>query len=135
MRRSAEICDWEFSVPALAYSKNVRLPHTWNIVNGTMNYRGEGIYTAFCKLCIGCAWKTGKYIEEQIRKTAKRCQDKPLIISEFGLCEPAFEGGDKRRSEILAQRISIHRQIPNISGYIWFSLNDYRAQYGEYGEG
>ena len=46
MKRSAEICDWEFSIPALEYSKNVRLPHTWNVVDDTMNYRGEGIYTA-----------------------------------------------------------------------------------------
>ena len=80
-------------------------------------------------------WQPCEDIEWRIWKTAKRCWDKPLIISEFGLCEPAFEGGDKRRSEILEQRVSIYKQISNISGYVWFSLNDYRTQYGEYGEG
>ena len=49
--------------------------------------------------------------------------------------EPHFSGGDERRIEILRQRVAIYRTLPNMVGYIWFSLNDYRTHCGEAGEG
>lgn len=72
-----------------------------------------------------------KNIEKEVRKTAAYCGKKPLLISEFGLCEPFFKGGDERRCEILKQRVAIYKTLPNAIGYMWFSLNDYRTQCGE----
>jgi beta-galactosidase len=61
--------------------------------------------------------------------------DKPMVPSEFGLCEPAFSGGDARRSEIFKAKMQCYRSYPNIAGTINFCLNDYRTQMGEDGEG
>lgn len=30
--------------------------------------------------------------------------EKPLVISEFGLCEPAFPGGDERRTSLFLEK-------------------------------
>ena len=59
----------------------------------------------------------------------------PSMVTEFGLCEPAFKGGDERRTQILLERIPIYKSLPNMVGYVWFSLNDYRTHCGEAGEG
>lgn len=80
-------------------------------------------------------WQPCTKVEKRLRLTAKRCRHKPLVISEFGLCEPHFSGGDERRSRILSERLALYRTIGNIRGYIWFSLNDYRTHLGESGEG
>lgn len=66
--------------------------------------------------------------------TAKN-PDKPFIPSEFGLCEPAFEGGDERRNQIFLDKIRCYRKYPAICGTVYFCLNDYRTQMGEDGEG
>lgn len=66
--------------------------------------------------------------------TAKN-PDRAVIPSEFGLCEPAFSGGDARRTEIFLEKIRCYRQYPNIAGTVYFCLNDYRTQMGEDGEG
>lgn len=66
------------------------------------------------------------------------CRDnpcKPIVISEFGLCEPAFSGGDVRRTQVFAEKMEIYRRFPEIVGTIYFCLNDYRTQIGEEGEG
>jgi len=36
---------------------------------------------------------------------------------------------------ILSTRLTLYKKIENIKGYVWFSLNDYRTQMGEDGEG
>ena len=74
-------------------------------------------------------------IERVIRETYDRCGDMPSLVSEFGLCEPFFKGGDKRRTEILKQRVPIYKTLPRMVGYMWFSLNDYRTHCGEEGKG
>ena len=61
-------------------------------------------------------------------------KEKPIVISEFGLCEPAFAGGDPRRTEIFLEKMKIYREL-GVNGIIWFCLNDYRTQMGEEGEG
>ena len=58
-----------------------------------------------------------------------------FIPSEFGLCEPAFPGGDPRRAEIFLEKLSCYRAIPEIVGTVYFCLNDYRTHMGEEGEG
>lgn len=55
--------------------------------------------------------------------------DKPFFISEFGLCEPNFKGGDKRRMEDLAYHMGIYESKPYVQGAIYFDLTDYRTHY------
>ena len=60
---------------------------------------------------------------------------RPVVPSEFGLCEPAFSGGDARREQIFLEKMEAYRQHEEIAGTIYFCLNDYRTQMGEDGEG
>lgn len=61
--------------------------------------------------------------------------NKPIIISEYGLCEPRFKGGDKRRIEHFFVHQGIFNRVPWVAGTVYFSLNDYRTFIGETGEG
>jgi len=54
---------------------------------------------------------------------------KPFFISEFGLCEPNFKGGDERRLEDLIYHMAIYETKPYIEGAIYFDLTDYRTHY------
>lgn len=55
--------------------------------------------------------------------------DKPFFISEFGLCEPNFKGGDERRVEDLIYHMAVYESKPYIEGAIYFDLTDYRTHY------
>jgi beta-galactosidase len=55
--------------------------------------------------------------------------DKAFFISEFGLCEPNFRGGDERRIEDLIYHMAIYESKPYIEGAIYFDLTDYRTHY------
>ena len=56
---------------------------------------------------------------------------KSLVISEYGLCEPFFKGGDPRRIRHMIYHTSIYDTLDYISGVIYFCLNDYRTHMGE----
>lgn len=53
----------------------------------------------------------------------------PFFISEFGLCEPNFKGGDERRIEDIIYHMAIYESKPYIDGAIYFDLTDYRTHY------
>jgi beta-galactosidase len=55
--------------------------------------------------------------------------DKTFFISEFGLCEPNFKGGDERRIVDLAYHMAIYETKPFVQGAIYFDLTDYRTHY------
>lgn len=61
--------------------------------------------------------------------------DKPIVISEFGLCEPRFTGGDTRRIRDMKTHIGYYINKDFVAGAIYFSLNDYRTHFGESGTG
>ena len=60
---------------------------------------------------------------------------RPLLITENGISEPAFTGGDARRIDEMLYHINEWSKRPFIIGYIYFSLNDYRTHRGEEGFG
>ncbi len=86
-----------------------------------------------CNEYIG-TWQQGLDNEEAVRRFRRTNNEKPMLISEFGLCEPAFSGGDKRREQIFLDKVDIYRR-GDVSGFIYFCLNNYRTQMGEDGEG
>ncbi len=79
-------------------------------------------------------WEPSEDIESHMKRTCKKAEGMPLLVSEFGLCEPHFKGGDTERARILKERLAMYKETPNICGYMWFSLNDYRTHCGEEGE-
>lgn len=80
-------------------------------------------------------WMPCVNIPEKILAVNKLWENKPLVITEFGLCEPFFKGGDERRTQILVDHIAAYNHANKIQGYVWFSLNDYRTHIGEEGKG
>lgn len=53
----------------------------------------------------------------------------PFFISEFGLCEPNFKGGDERRLQDLIYHMSLYETKDYVQGAIYFDLTDYRTHY------
>ena len=82
--------------------------------------------TLLCGMNISACGSPAKMLKT-IVETHNRCDNMPSMVTEFGLCEPHFKGGDERRMQILLERIPIYKSLPNMVGYVWFSLNDYRT--------
>ena len=61
--------------------------------------------------------------------------NRPLFITEAGLCEPRFVGGDLRRVDDMIYHYKEWAKRDYIIGCIYFCLNDYRTQMGEDGAG
>jgi beta-glucuronidase len=78
---------------------------------------------------------SSEMLQETLSNFKKLVPGKPLIISEYGLCEPVFKGGDPRRIEHFLYNTDIYDQHDWIAGVIYFSLNDYRTHMGEEGKG
>jgi beta-galactosidase len=70
-------------------------------------------------------------VSEQLDRIAKEYQEKPLTISEWGLCEPVHKGGDPRRVKEMVRQIAIYGSKSYVAGAVYFCLNDYRTQMGE----
>ncbi|MGD9563292.1 MAG: glycoside hydrolase family 2 protein [Pyrinomonadaceae bacterium] len=67
----------------------------------------------------------GRYLDSVHRSYP----DKPFFISEFGLCEPNFKGGDERRVADMIYHMAIYESKPYVEGAIYFDLTDYRTHY------
>ena len=61
--------------------------------------------------------------------------NKPVLITENGLCEPANTGGDAKRIDDMLFHIKEWQKKPFVMGYIYFCLSDYRTHMGEEGFG
>lgn len=61
--------------------------------------------------------------------------NRPLLITENGLCEPANPGGDAKRIDDMLFHINEWKSRPFTIGYIYFCLSDYRTHMGEEGFG
>lgn len=114
-----------------------------NYISNSLHYGPDKDAT-----CVGDLLMWNEYIgtwqpSEDIHADLQGCIDSiiaanpemPLVISEYGLCEPTFKGGDPERENILIDKTNFYRKFPSIVGAIHFSLNDYRTQMGEEGEG
>lgn len=88
---------------------------------------------------IGTWHGSGKKIREELpdyfKKIAPVLKGRPLFITEYGLCEPAFVGGDRRRIDDMLYHIKEWARQDFVTGYIYFCLEDYRTQMGEEGMG
>ena len=69
---------------------------------------------------------------EQIREAIG---ERPLFITENGLCEPAYTGGDATRIDDMFYHIKEWQKQDYVCGYIYFCVQDYRTQMGEEGLG
>lgn len=61
--------------------------------------------------------------------------NRPLMITEHGLCEPRFTGGDARRIDEMNFHLREWGKRDWVVIAIYFSLNDYRTHMGEEGSG
>ncbi len=75
--------------------------------------------------------KTLDSISSGLDRIAKRYPNKPITISECGICEPVFKGGDPRRCKEMVIQNKIYGSKKYIAGEIYFCLNDYRTHLGE----
>lgn len=66
-------------------------------------------------------WHQGYDQYEEWDAIVKQNPDKPMIPSEFGLCEPAFDGGDKRREAIFVERWHATGSIPILRALFIFA--------------
>jgi beta-glucuronidase len=61
-------------------------------------------------------------------KTENR--EMPLVISEFGLCQPENWGDDTQRINNLIYSYGVYESKPHVAGVIYFCVNDYRTHMG-----
>jgi beta-glucuronidase len=80
---------------------------------------------------------TAASVREALKKITAAHPAKPVIISEYGLCEcdPKHPAGDNRRISVLKEHDRIFREFPQVAGLIFFCYNDYRTHLGDKGRG
>lgn len=79
--------------------------------------------------------KNREELPQRLANIKKILNGRPLFITEHGLCEPAFTGGDERRINDMIYHIKEWQKTGFVCGYIYFCLQDYRTQMGEEGYG
>lgn len=83
----------------------------------------------------GSKEKRREELPDYFEKIAASLNGRPLFITEYGLCEPAFVGGDRRRVDDMLYHVKEWTRQDCVAGYIYFCLEDYRTQMGEEGTG
>ena len=115
----------------LSYASNTLHSHTAEDVAGEMDILEWNEYYE--------SWYggTAESVRESLRKIKSAYPSKPIIISEYGLCEcdPRNPAGDDRRIQVLRSHNAIYREEPNVAGLIFFCYNDYRTHIGDKGLG
>lgn len=124
---------------AVAYAKELDENHLVNYVTNTAWQEpfGDGTMDGDA-LCINDyigTWHQGLEQESAWRELLEDHPGRAFIPSEFGLCEPAFAGGDPARERIFLEKTAFYRPKEQIAGTVYFCLNDYRTHVGEEGEG
>lgn len=104
-----------------------------NTMWGTKNDANCYSDIMMCNEYIG-TWHNGFDNDQAIREYREANPDKPMVISEFGLCESVFPWGNTASEEIFLDKLDIYRKN-GVNGCIYFCLNDYRTQMGEDGIG
>ena len=79
--------------------------------------------------------KSSGELPQYFKKIESFLGNRPLLITENGLCEPRFSGGDLRRTQDMIYHFSEWAKRDYIAGCIYFCLNDYRTDKGEDGAG
>ncbi len=74
-------------------------------------------------------------LPKRLKNIKEAIGNRPLLITEAGLCEPTFAGGDATRVDDMLYHVKEWQRWPYICGYIYFCLQDYRTQMGEEGLG
>jgi beta-glucuronidase len=128
---------WDFMLELKDYIKSIDPDRQVNYMTNTILQNPSNDATR-----VGDVLMINEYIgtwhgdldtEEELNKIVAANENRPIVISEFGLCEPTHVGGDKRRSKMFIEKMNIYSKFPEIAGIINFCLNDYRTQMGEEG--
>ena len=90
---------------------------TWNDYTGTWHTRDRTLLPGY------------------LEAIGKAAPGRPLLITEAGVCEPSFSGGDLFRVDEMVYHVREWQRHPFVIGYIYFCLNDYRTDVGEEGFG
>ena len=113
----------------------------WSVANRThMNKAKEPTYILDLPTFneyIGTWYERGnrEKLPSLLRAINEDAPGRPLAITEFGLCEPRFPGGDLKRADELIYHLKCWQAESFICAYIYFCLNDYRTYAGEEGRG
>ena len=129
----------------VAYFKRQDSMRLVNYVSNTIGWKTplQRLYnskdaTVFGDICMWNeylgTWYGNVNYDKVFRLVQKESRGKPLVSTEFGLCEPHFKGGDKRRIEIYKEKLEYYKKY-SFTGWVYFSLNDYRTHVGESGKG
>lgn len=77
--------------------------------------------------------KDREEVREHFKEIKAAIGNRPMMITEHGLCEPRFTGGDAERINDMNFHIREWAKQDWIAAAIYFSLNDYRTHKGEEG--
>lgn len=129
----------------VAYFKSKDSMRLVNYVSNTMGWKSFWQRLGGCKdatvygdICMWNeylgTWYGDVNYDKVFRLVQNESEGKPIVSTEFGLCEPHFKGGDERRIEIYKEKLDYYKKY-GFAGWVYFSLNDYRTHIGESGKG